>query len=406
MRLSLAVIASPILVALVACSTDLPAPDNHNADLGTDPDTGTPDTYDIQVDCNSPPTGAIDAEYNLDGNHSITASGGDGFYMWAATGLPAGLLLNGGNPNFVDAVGTLSGQPSESGTFEVDVTVTDGSGGEGTATCDVLINERFDVTPFPDAPHLPCVVVGENLATDYVAAGIGDGSPITCTLPERSRGNGEKPNGVEVVDCAITGAPAGDHAERYGTWAWIVEAEQSGVVLHVPYCYTTTPNPGTYDVKVYRGGDLVTDTAPIPGTGTFNATDPFGWGDDDPTDPWFEIISEDDCAPNACFYGFTWATNASSPFSFDSLDLNDDALVRDDQDRPIGFAHGLQISSEPGPIDSDYANRVWIQNVRATYCIADNEGGPADNDGPCEGSSNIAANAGAIMQFAIIMTPE
>jgi hypothetical protein len=291
MRLPLAVFASPVLVALVACATDLPAPDNHNADLGTEPDTGSPDTYDLEVSCNDPPLGAIDADYNADGTHQIEATGGDGFYRWAATGLPDGLLLNGGDPTFVDTVGRLTGLPTESGSFTVEVTVTDGGGGEGTDTCAIQINERLVTIPFPAAPHLPCVVVGENLATDYIAAGIGDGSPITCTLPERTRGNGEKPDGVAVEDCAVTGAPQGDHAERYGTWAWIVEAEQAGVVLHVPFCYTTQPNPGSYDVKVYRGGDLVNDTALVPGTGTFNATDPFGWGDDDLEDPRFDVIS-------------------------------------------------------------------------------------------------------------------
>jgi hypothetical protein len=55
-------------------------------------------------------------------------------------------------------------------------------------------------------------------------------------------------------------------------------------------------------------------------------------------------------------------------------------------------------------MDPDYANRVWIQSVRATYCIADNNG-TGNDDGPCDGD-NLPANAGTTMQFAIIMTPE
>ncbi len=58
-----------------------------------------------------------------------------------------------------------------------------------------------------------------------------------------------------------------------------------------------------------------------------------------------------------------------------------------------------EVSGEAGPIDPDFANRVWILSIRVSYCIADNEG-------PCEGSDDIVENGGTTMQFSIIMAPD
>jgi alpha-tubulin suppressor-like RCC1 family protein len=55
----------------------------------------------------------------------LTASGGNGFYSWSGTGLPAGLT--------VSAAGLLAGTPTAQGTATFTVTVTDGAGHSANA---------------------------------------------------------------------------------------------------------------------------------------------------------------------------------------------------------------------------------------------------------------------------------
>ncbi|WP_417563322.1 ExeM/NucH family extracellular endonuclease [Microbacterium sp.] len=55
---------------------------------------------------------------------TLTASGGDGNYTWSASGLPAGLSLDGA---------MIGGTPTTAGSFRVTVTATDGTGAKGSA---------------------------------------------------------------------------------------------------------------------------------------------------------------------------------------------------------------------------------------------------------------------------------
>ena len=63
---------------------------------------------------------------------TMTGSGGAGGpYTFTATGLPAGLSISTG--------GTISGTPTQSGTFPYTVTVTDKAGNKGTVNCSVTV---------------------------------------------------------------------------------------------------------------------------------------------------------------------------------------------------------------------------------------------------------------------------
>lgn len=396
LRVRIAVLAS-LGLAIGACTSDLPAPDNHNnqpedGDIG--PDTGM--GGELSLDCANPSLGAVDAEYE----HQVDGSGGIGPYFWTAQDLPPGLAIDGNT-------GIISGTPEEEGSFTVTLSAEDNSDpvNTGTIQCTIDVNPRFDVDP-PDTGdgHLPCIVKGDDVR-EMITAGTGDGSDVTCQEPSRNKGNGTMPDGVSVgADCLISGAPTGEHAERYGTWSWIMEVVQSGVVRHVPYCISTTPNPGNYDIKVFRDGDQVTDTALVPFTGTFDTTGDFDFGADDDSNPRFDVVSPSDCAPNACFFGFFFFAT-SSPFDINQTRFNDSQLLRDMADNPIGFTHGFETAGD-GPIDPDYMNRPWVLDINVTYCIADNEGGPADDDGPCEGKDNVLANGENEFQVSVIMRPE
>src|SRR5208282_4696372 len=63
---------------------------------------------------------------------TMTGSGGAGGpYTFTATGLPPGLSISSG--------GTISGTPTQSGTFPYAVTVTDSAGNKSTVNCSVTV---------------------------------------------------------------------------------------------------------------------------------------------------------------------------------------------------------------------------------------------------------------------------
>ncbi len=87
---------------------------------------------------------------NSNFNYQVQATGGTTPYTFAATNLPAGLSINAGN-------GTISGNPTNAGSTNVGLTVTDNSGGSVSAT--LVINvANFGVTSplnFTGAKNVP-----------------------------------------------------------------------------------------------------------------------------------------------------------------------------------------------------------------------------------------------------------
>jgi hypothetical protein len=73
------------------------------------------------------PSGRVNAAYSA----TLAASGGLPPYTWSATGLPAGLALN-------PSTGAITGTPTQSGNFSVNVTVTDSS--SQTASASLALN--------------------------------------------------------------------------------------------------------------------------------------------------------------------------------------------------------------------------------------------------------------------------
>jgi len=80
------------------------------------PSSSPPSTPALQVTTNALPDGTVGDAYAA----TAVATGGDGTYSWSASGLPDGLSIN-------SLTGTISGTPTTSGTFTVDLSVSDGS---------------------------------------------------------------------------------------------------------------------------------------------------------------------------------------------------------------------------------------------------------------------------------------
>ncbi|HEY8376692.1 MAG TPA: Ig domain-containing protein, partial [Nannocystis sp.] len=196
--------------------------DDPTTTTGPEPTTTEePEPPPLQVECGTPPMGAQGANYA----HEPSASGGKPGYMWSAVGLPEGLTIH-------PSSGAISGVPTTPGEYMVELTVTDVAAATAMTSCAITINDALTVDYDALAADGPCVTAGGKTILDYISGG--DGSPITCSTPGGS-GNGKIPTGLSVdpESCEITGSVA---ETRYGSWSWIVAAEQSGVTVYAPYC--------------------------------------------------------------------------------------------------------------------------------------------------------------------------
>ncbi len=164
------------------------------------------------------PGGTVGTAYS----QTLSASGGNAPYTYSATGLPAGLTLD-------PATGTISGTPTQDGSYTVTVSVTDANGATGTATYTIVIAVQA-----PSAGAVAATVAANT-----------SGNAITLNL-----------TGGAAASVAVASAPA------HGT------ASVAGLTI------SYTPAPG------YSGSDSFTYTATnasgtsAPATVTITVTAP------------------------------------------------------------------------------------------------------------------------------------
>ncbi|TDW97400.1 putative Ig domain-containing protein [Dinghuibacter silviterrae] len=145
-----------------------------DASTGSGPYQGT-QTYTLTVNAATIavapatlPAATVGASYS----QTISATGGTSPYTYAATGLPAGLSLTSG--------GTLSGTPTEGGSFNITITATDASTGsgpyKGTQTYTLTVNAAtIAISP----STLPAGAVG--IAYSQTLTASGGTAPYTYT---------------------------------------------------------------------------------------------------------------------------------------------------------------------------------------------------------------------------------
>jgi hypothetical protein len=135
---------------------------------------------------------------------TMTGSGGAGGpYTFTATGLPTGLSISSN--------GTISGTPTQSGTFPYTVTVTDSAGNKGTVSCSVT------VAPAVSASCVSINAVQGVAITPVTMTGSGGaGGPYTFTATGLPTGLSMSSNGT------ISGTPT-----QSGTFPYTVTVTDS-----------------------------------------------------------------------------------------------------------------------------------------------------------------------------------
>lgn len=363
---------------------------------GTTSTTAPPDP--LMVDCGTPPAAAQGAKYD----HKPSASGGAPGYDWSATGLPDGLAIN-------KNTGEITGVPTTPGDYTIGLTVQDTQGDMAMTTCPlVTVNDQLTVDYDALEGEGPCIVAGGGKTIlDFVKGG--DGSPVTCATPGGS-GDGKLPAGITVdpATCATAGAIA---ETRYGGWAWIVTAEQSGVRVHAPYCATQPQQaPKAYAIVGDHSGG--TDNELEPMLVKLKAADPVRFDGD--ADPVFDV-NKGSCG-DSCFFGFLYRVTPS-PFGTGACKDDKDGcfglcpLIPDanepDGDKLIqcsllpkmgtpklGFTHEMWAKGDVLP--AEFTARPFIIQWSLDYCVSSVQ---AD----CQGKDAILANGNSSnLEFPVI----
>jgi hypothetical protein len=338
---------------------------------------GSGDTAGLaaDIDCADPPPAAVGAEYDhqlqLVDDHGVS-------WTWSVTGLPDGMAL-------APLTGRLTGAPTEEGSFDIEVSVTNPDGaGMGTCTIDVAAQLAVDF----DALGAPCITPDVDLE-DFITGG--DGSPLRCTTSGGS-GEGRIPDGITVDPDSCVAQGTTD--DTYGTWAWITQVEQSGLRMPVPFCWTIDEQaPGAYTIVGNHSGGM--DNALEPAVRTFVPGDPIAFGGGG--DPIFYVTQDTPLNPIHFHFSFNVA---ASPFGdcgvADCYGLDPTDIVMNMAGERIGFSH--ELFALGGPLDDAFADRPWVFTVRTFYCIADNTV-DCNND-------NYLANGNGELRFSAIFFPE
>ncbi|WP_233592986.1 autotransporter family protein [Candidatus Pantoea deserta] len=126
---------------------------------------------------------------------SFSATGGTGPYTWAATGLPAGLTLNG-------STGEISGAPALAGSYSLQITATDFYGASNTA------HYSLSVAAGGTAPVVSPVTANVNADSSDNAITLSIAGSVTSVAVVRQAAHGA----AQVTGTRIRYTPAGGYS--------------------------------------------------------------------------------------------------------------------------------------------------------------------------------------------------
>lgn len=378
----------PLLALMTtSCNRDPLAPDCFEIE-GNNCVIPNPGGEEVSGTCDDIPEAAVGNYFEFDLN--TIAQGGTGTYNnWMVDGLPPGLEVD-------PATGIISGTPSETGEYPLEVTVTDALTSEVfNYPCGMIdVEERLSARDIRFEPNhcLPHTSSKDELVAALLG---GDNAEITC-LPITDSGgscplgdgNGRPPPGItfDAETCTHSGDITG---ERRGTWVWMVAIQQSvenenDVTTYVPFCASNDID--TYhDIAVTLGGSGQSDL--VPGLLEYDpdVAPVFQQGD------YIWEVSDPACIdnPSLCSsYGFRFDVTCSPfdlPFEGSSSKTGQ------------GLTHDL---GAMGPVTSEnFRFRPWVASFNFAYCTS-NSVAYCD-----ETSSNFEANAQTAYHFDVVAYP-
>jgi hypothetical protein len=337
--------------------------------------------------------GAMDAQYH----YTPVASGV--WTGWTANGLPPGL-------NIDSVTGSISGTPSEQGTFDVTVRATaEFETAPHEEICTLTVNPEMDILSAIKALPMHCVspddIDGAPIE-DLIADGTGTGGILSCAPQESvfdpscplGAGNGSlpiRPDFTTRVDinsnCQFQYGSNNQNIDDWhtrneipsGTHVWIVEANQDGNVVHIPFCITKEADPDhKHEISnsfTDHTGTTVDDPSQpllLSDVAGFahDAAQSYGNGAAGEANP-DPLISYDDpdCNAGDCeFQGQTGLTSCSPIGGVPTMEpLNAMGAVGD----ITGWQHGLMMSGTDAPdawSGGAVAGRPWVATTWFAYC--------------------------------------
>lgn len=372
-------------------------------------------------------TGTIPDGFNgVQYDWPVSFTAGRAPYQWVANGLPAGLTLV---PDANDtSKATVTGIPTVTGDFDVELVVTDADGTVSTTQCGLLqVRDPVQV----DHGNLladvdGCVPVGDgdfDSLDDLLAQGIltvdnDNLYPISCEL-KTGRGNGSgdfdrdkmtpdtMPPGInfDAASCTVGGAVTGTLA--YGIYGFISTYTQSTgastVSAYVPYCAPNmTQAPNAYDIMREDGVDIATFLPGVlSGIGPGN---PVVFGSDVP-DPKVTVNSMG-CGNNTCFYVFVFSYNTlSSSMDGGSVSASPNASFPNPGFE--GFTHAVRIGESNPTLLERFQDRAWIVNVTFDYCVTSDPDGCGRNEADSATKANLVRQEGngSNYYFSLVLLP-
>lgn len=381
------------LIGSAACQRTELAPECYNNDCSL---PGTADVSDEQFSCDDMDAGAINAQYH----YTPVASGV--WTGWSSPDLPAGLAID-------STTGAITGTPSQEGTFEVTISATaEFESAAHEETCTLVVNPEMDILANIKALPMHCVspdVIENNPLEDLIVDGTGSGGILSCAPQEPAMsppgcalgpGNGTlpiRPDFTSRVDinanCQFEYGSNNQNINDWhtrneipsGTHVWIVEANQDGNVVHIPFCITKEPDPDhRHEISIAftdHTGATVTDPAQpllLSEVDGFAHDAPVSYGngaDGEPNPDPLISFERTDCPSGDCDEHAEWPLTWCAPVAADEPLAP--TIPIGDPGEETGWQHGLMLTGSEAPDEWNggiLADRPWVATTWFGYCTS------------------------------------
>ncbi len=262
-------------------------------------------TSPLDITTTTLPGGVVGVPYDED----ITAQDGTGVgYTWSTSSgaLPTGLSLTDGTPS-----ANLAGDPTASGTFTFDLTVTDSGSDTDTESYSVTINPAIDIT----TTSLPDGVLN-GAYSETVTAQDGSGSGYSWQL------SGSVPNGFSITSSATPSATISGPPTATGTFTFDV---------------TVTDDAGSTDTQSFTV--TINPALEITTTSVANATVGASYS---------ETVS----ATGGSGSGYDWSLSGNVPPGLTVTDATPDGTLNGPITSAGTFTFDLTVEDSDGNIDT------------------------------------------------------